>query len=588
MMRPVPPSDPQALRRHQARYLLASRSALVAGVFTLLVAALLALNFAQRQSTDPLEHPELAALKVRLAAEPRSSALKTQIRQLDQELRAEYFRYQSRAHAGAWLLLGGAVVFLVSIFGMTTLHPSAPQPLRGLERDARQWSEPRRARWAVGLLGAAVIGGLALIAVLVSAPALPDSSDAAAGAVAASGQASPEAPIDETAIARNWPRFRGPDGSGRAADGGIPATWDVSSGENVLWKSPIPLPGVGSPIVWENLVVVTGAEKDQRAVYGLDAATGKLLWTGRGERIAESPAEAPEVMEDTGFAAPTPATDGQRVYAIFANGDLIAFTLKGQRVWARALGMPANGYGHAASLLVWKDLLLVPWDQSENGRLFALDAATGKTVWEEPREVHCSWTTPVVAKLAGGDALITAAAPKVIAYGLPKGEETWSVEGLEGELGSSPVWDGQHVFAVGTDSNLLAIEPGAHGSARVAWKTDKDLPDITSPLSDGERLWLLTTQGRVTCLAAKDGTEFYGQELDASFFASPTLVGERVLLISASGKAFWLASGAEYRLLGTAEFGEKVHASPALAGGRLFVRGERHLFCIAPRGGPKP
>lgn len=588
MIRPVPPSDPKALRRHQAHYRLACRSALVAGVFTLLLVALLALNFARRLRSDPLEHPELVALKVQLAAQPRSNELKTQIRQLDQNLRAEYFRYQARAHAGAWLLLGGAAVFLLSVFGMATLKPVAPQPLRGPERDARQWNEPRRARWAVGLLGAAAIGGLALLAVLVTVPALPEASGAAAGPAAAAEHASPATPVDEAAFARNWPRFRGPDGSGRVPDNDIPATWNVSSGENVQWKTPIPLPGVGSPIVWENLVVVTGADKDQRAVYGLDAATGKLLWTGRADRIAGSPAEAPEVMEDTGFAAPTPATDGQRVYAIFANGDLIAFTLKGQRVWARALGLPANGYGHAASLLVWKDLLLVPWDQSENGRLLALDATTGKTAWEEPREVHCSWTTPVIAKLAGSETLVTAAAPKVIAYGLPKGEEVWSVEGLDGELGSSPIWDGQRLFAVGTDSNLLAIEADADGSAHVAWKTDQDLPDITSPLSDGERLWLLTTQGLLSCYAAEDGRKRYTQELDGNFFASPTLIGERLLLIADSGQAFWIAASDAYQQLGTATFNEKVHASPAVAGGRLFVRGEHHLFCIAARGGAKP
>ena len=156
------------------------------------------------------------------------------------------------------------------------------------------------------------------------------------------------------AIGRNWPRFRGPGGLGISAYTNVPSSWNGITGEGVLWKTPVPLAGQNSPIVWENRVFLTGASEDEREVYCFDADSGELLWQRAVADVPGSPSEPPEVDDVTGFAAPTAVTDGKRVYAIFANGDLACFDFDGKRLWAMSLGNPdnlyVNGHGVDSSL----------------------------------------------------------------------------------------------------------------------------------------------------------------------------------------------------------------------------------------------
>ncbi len=173
-------------------------------------------------------------------------------------------------------------------------------------------------------------------------------------------------------------------------------------------------------------------------------------------------AEPPEVMEDTGFAAPTAATDGRRVFAIFANGDIAGFTVDGKRLWARSLGTPENMYGHATSLTMWRNRVIVVFDQADakagKSKIMALDATTGEPVWSTPSAVANSWVSPIVIKHQGREQIITSADPWVIAYDPATGKELWQAKCMRGDVAPSPVYANDLVY-VACDQTCIAAHP---------------------------------------------------------------------------------------------------------------------------------
>ncbi|MEI9892971.1 MAG: PQQ-binding-like beta-propeller repeat protein [Chthoniobacter sp.] len=202
----------------------------------------------------------------------------------------------------------------------------------------------------------------------------------------------------------NWPRFRGPDGGGVSAQAATPATCDMKSGANIAWTiawtTPVPMPGFSSPVAWGDRVFLSGGDEAKREVLCFDAASGKQLWETSVPKTEGSPDEPPTVPEQCGMAAATVATDGRRVYAMFANATLAAFTFDGTLVWSKFLSVAKNPYGHAASLLTWQDRVIVQVDQGEPddklSKIYAFDGATGAIAWQQARPVGASWATPIV------------------------------------------------------------------------------------------------------------------------------------------------------------------------------------------------
>jgi len=572
-------------------------TSLVSGLFCAVVLLLLAINYAHDRRADPLDSDELRGLKTQLLKRPKDNELKAKIRALDAQLRDEYFRRQARAIQGAWLLLAGGACFFLALrvaAGFKPVPPDLPKQADEAESLARAAT---RARWTVAILSALVVAGFAA---LLCGPYA--SIPSATGNTGPENTAAAEPPPKDEDMGRNWPRFRGPDGLGISPHPNVPSRWNGKTGENIRWKVEVPLPGASSPVVWDNRIFLTGAQETQREVYCFDTETGALAWKA-SISTPVTPKQPPKVSKETGLAACTPAADGRRVYVIFGNGDLAAFDFNGKQVWARSLGNPNNRYGHAASLLTYQNLLIVPWDQKTNGKLLALDSATGKTVWETPRGLDCAWTTPVIAPGPSEKLIITAANPKVVAYNLAKGKEVWSVSGIEGDVAASPVFGQGLVFVASAHAKALAIKTDGQGDVtktHVAWSADDGLPDTASPLTDGQRLWLVTDSGVLTCYSAPDGKKLYEQDLEEGCYASPSLAGRRLILFTMSGVAIFVDPGKVFKELGRAALGEKeiaeektkaeekekpkakekVFASPAFQDGRIYVRGDKHLYCI--------
>ena len=397
-------------------------------------------------------------------------------------------------------------------------------------------------------------------------------------------------PPTEEEVANAWPRFRGPGGLGVSAYTNLPTTWDGETGEGILWKTAVPLAGNSSPIVWGKRVFLTGATEEERTVYCFDADTGEILWETNAPGEPEGTAEPPEVGETTGFAACTPATDGRRVYAMFANGDVVGVDFDGNVVWSRSFGVPKNVYGHAASLAVHEDLVLVQMDQGgkddDLSKLMALQAETGETVWETIRKVPNSWTTPIVIQSGGKSQIITAADPWVISYSATDGKELWRAECLQADVGPSVTYADGFVFSANEFPGATAIrvpEPGGTAEAEIVWEADIGAPDCASPLVAGDLVLLLASYGTLTCYNAKEGVDPLWEEDfdDSSFTSSPTLVGDRVYMFGEEGRAYILEPTAdECKRIAEAQLGEGCVTSPACQDGRIYIRGEQHLFCI--------
>lgn len=408
------------------------------------------------------------------------------------------------------------------------------------------------------------------------------------------GEKAPEPPTypSPEEVRKNWPRFRGPEGLGISVHTNVPASWNGKTGEGVLWRARVPLKGASSPVIWGDRVFLTGADKERREVYCFGANSGKLLWQRRVENVPTGGLALPEVWDDKTYAAATPVTDGRRIYAAFANADLVCFDFEGTQVWARGLGPLKNDYGHASSLAMYRNLLLVQLDQAKlkdgrsRSKLMALDAATGQTVWETRRPVPESWSTPIVISIAGRGQIITCANPWVIAYGALTGGEIWRVKCLGGNIVPSPIYADGLVYVAMEGADLVAIKPDGQGDVtetRVVWRAEGDLPSICSPLYARGLLFLLVSSGILTCWNARDGKMLWEKDVEVSVVSSPSLVGDRIYMFSDEGVAVIFKAGAEYEEIDRPELGEHCQASPAFLDGRIYVRGEQHLFCIGQK-----
>ena len=363
----------------------------------------------------------------------------------------------------------------------------------------------------------------------------------------------------------------------------LPTNWNAATGVNVRWQTAMPLPGMSSPVVWSNSVFLTGADEASNCVYRFDADTGKLLWSAIIKVAGGARPAPPKVGDDTGLSAPTPATDGRRVYTLFPNGEVAAFDFAGKQVWARNIGPLENNYGYAASLALYQDHLLIQVDrgvvEDNQSKLLALDAATGKDLWQKPRAVAGSWSSPTIIEVDGKPQLLTAAAPLLLAYNPLDGAELWHVACLESDVAPSPVCFSNMIVAVAPNTAIFGVRPGA---SNFTWKAENGVPDATSPVSDGQRFYLVDSEGMVTCGDLQTGKAKWQHEIEDHFYASPVIAGDKLVLLSRKGVAYLLRPGDKFELLGKGEVGkeEECGATPAPLGHRLYIRGKLHLFCI--------
>ncbi|MDP3180447.1 MAG: PQQ-binding-like beta-propeller repeat protein, partial [Bacteroidota bacterium] len=355
-----------------------------------------------------------------------------------------------------------------------------------------------------------------------------------------------------------------------------------AGGKNVVWKVKVPKSGYSSPIIWGNQLFVTGADAQARMVYCYDKNTGKLMWEAAADNIQGSPASAPKVTADTGLAAPTMATDGRAVFAIFGTGDVVALDMSGKRLWARNLGVPDNHYGHSSSLIIYKDKLLIQYDTNRSGKLLALDTQTGTTAWETARASKVSWSSPILVNTGSRTEVILTTNPNVNGYDPQTGKELWNIACLSGEVGPSAGYADGMAFAANEYAKLVGIKIGG-GTPEIVWEADEFLPEVSSPLAVNGLLYIATTYGVFACLDAKTGEKHWEQEYGDAFYSSPIYADGKVYITDMSGKTHIVKATKEYQKIGTPELGEKAVCSPVFADGKVYLRGMNNLYCLGTK-----
>jgi outer membrane protein assembly factor BamB len=590
---------------------IARAAAWVSGIFSLVACIFLIMQQVQSMVDDPLNDPTLKVMRAQIAKDQSNQQLRDSVRALHLMTRRAFFTNQELMRATGLLTLFGVAIFLASAKTYVELRLRLPVPQGQAPREGGA-AERSAGRWAVAA-GAGLIVVVTLTSVFLSPPDFnllgPKPAEGAVGAAAA--PAPPEAPskAEPTAAAPAkaeapkpapapapaaeaavkieppplgaWPAFRGPGGNGVAAHAKAPLTWNGQTGENILWKVPVPKTGTNSPIVWGDKVFVAGADDQTRDVYAYDAKTGKLLWTAPTGLVSGT---LPKVMEGTTFAASTLTTDGERVYAVFATGDLVAFAAAdGKKVWGRNLGAFKNSYGHSSSLILYGGRLLVQFDHEAGGHLMGFDARTGNPVWDEKREVkQSSWASPIVVNTGSRTEAILSAKPFVMSHDPLSGKLLWKVECMDGEIAPSPAYAAGRVFLANEGAAAIALQLGPE--PKVLWKYEENLPDVSSPVATEKYVLMAASGGTVTCLDAATGKKIWAQEFDDGFYASPVIVGDRVYLMDKKGVTVVFRLGDQYEKLALNPLGEKATCTPAIPEGRIYFRSEKNLYCVGKDG----
>lgn len=611
-----------------------NRIAISAGVFSFVICILLIANYLQFNKLDPINTEAVNILVERLNENPADENLRQEIRAFDLLVRKAYFTNQWQIRTGGYLLLIGVAIVIIAMQILSSARKIQPVISDDQGTDYLLSQKNTRKWITIGGSGIVIISlFFAFLAhnklsdtftnaaiesdpgVEISQKAKPDpekqpkevvtnsqnetkdvsqtptdpvSKESIVSSDSLSTQSEttkksiseitddPELP-EKNDVPDNFPAFRGNGGNGIAFQKNIPINWDGSSGDNILWKTPVPGKGYNSPVIWGDKLFFSTASATEREVFCYDRHNGKLLWKATVDNIKGSPAEAPKVT-DSGHAAPTMTTDGERVYAIFSNGDVIGFDMDGNRVWARNLGVPDNHYGHSSSLIMYNDILIIQYDHFISKSVMGLSGKTGETMWETKRDVKISWASPVLVNTGNRYEVMLVSDPSVASYDPETGKELWSIDCIFGEVGPSVAYSDGIVFALNEYATMVAIKLGKQ--PEILWEDDEYLSDIPTPVATDKYLFVPTSYGVVACYDTKTGEKYWEQDFDNGFYSSPIIVEDRVYLLDREGVMRIFKVEKEYISVGEPELGESTVTTPAFADGRIYIKGSRNLYCI--------
>jgi outer membrane protein assembly factor BamB len=545
---------------------------LICGIFIATISLLLLFGAWHVQRLDPVQMPLLDHLQAQITAEPGNEKLKEQARQLDLVLRRDVFDFYAKKELGARFILAAGLVMVVAITALRRLRP----PAESIDptKTAQVWAAaPAR----LGIGATATLGCTALVLSAWTDRSLEPLKQAqinpnppAVVAADADSQA-PGSDIATAAAAElesqevHWAAFRHV--AGRGIDQAENPPTNLGD-DHQLWSTALPKPGFASVIAVGDQVFTCGGDDDACFLYALNADSGELNW----EVEIPAPSDNGELMvADSGYAAPTPCSDGKRIFANAVIGTVIATDLQGNMLWTRDLGTPTINYGYSSSLVHHNGKVFVQWDTDFGCKVLALDAENGETVWETERDVMASWASPIVTDTEP-PVLVLIADPHLAGYNPETGEQLWKYEEIFGEVGPSPSYGAGIVVGCQDGSSLLAVDPV---SGEQKWlNEDLDLPDTSSPLvTTTGRVYVPVTWGLLSCVDATSGEKLWEHEYDNSIWSSPIQVGELIYLCDRGGFLHVFKDSAEgYQEVASTSIDRDIVATPAIVDQRLYIR----------------
>jgi len=419
----------------------------------------------------------------------------------------------------------------------------------------------------------------------------------------------------------NWPQFRGPNASG-VSETAAPVTWNIESGENIRWQTPVPGLGHASPIVWGGRIYVAtavkpGAKPELRTgLYGdigsytelephqwrllcLDKADGKILW----DTLALESVPRTKRHTKSTHCNSTPATDGERIVTIFGSEGLYCFDMAGRELWHKELGRMDSGYyamtntswGFASSPVLHDGKIIVQCDVLSGQFLAAFDAKDGHELWRTPRQEVPTWCTPVIASTPARTEIVVNGWKEIGGYDFATGAQLWTLNGGGDVPVASPIVAGNYAIltsAHGKYHPMRAVRLDATGditplnvddtNAAVVWAHARKGNYLETPIAVGGLLWG-DLDGVVTCFDAKTGAIQYNERIGGGgqgFTASPVAAGGKIYFTGEQGDVFVLPAAKHFEVLATNQVGGICLSTPAVSEGTLYFRTTEKLVAI--------
>lgn len=414
----------------------------------------------------------------------------------------------------------------------------------------------------------------------------------------------------------NWAQWRGPYDNGVAAAGDPPLEWSETT--NIKWKSEIPGVGHATPIIWKDQIILLSAVQTDRKVeptesgegqedrewmkprstnyvhkfmvISVDRNTGKIQWqTSVREELPYS-----HTHEFGSWASNSPVTDGEFIYAYFGSHGLYCLNFQGELIWEHDLGRMDKhmSFGEGSSPVLYKDQLIVLRDHQGQSMLHVLDKTTGEIIWEVERDENTSWSTPLVIEYNGVVQLITNATNRIRSYNLKTSKVLWECTGMTRNVIPQPLYDKGTVYLMSgfrgyalLAISLLRASGDITGSDAILWSYDKNTPYTPNPIiMDGLLYFLKTNNGYLSCLDARDGTEYYANvklEGIKNIFTSPVGVKDRIYIAGTNGAFAVVKTGKTFEVLAQNILDDQFFASPVILDDTLFLRGVKALYCVS-------
>ncbi len=550
-----------------------NRVSLAAGIFTVVIAITMLFSLIQIKIINPLDTPALQSVKAQFDSNPDSKELAEQVRAVDLMSRKAYFSSRWQVETGSYLLLAGAVVFVL----FQRLVAGSGKPVRSFQPDRPDIISEKVSNRRYLMISACAVTILAIISSFVLRSDLPAPGRASA-AEETEGQSSSGAEM--TVISDvNYPFFRGEGSRGIAGGEGFPTEWNGPEGKNIKWKTAVPRLGKSSPVIWGDKLFLTGAGDGKLEVYCFDKESGELLWTGSATDFPGASTEEPETDAEAGMAVPTAAVAEEEVCAVFGNGNLVCFDHDGKLKWAKSLGVPENIYGFSASLVIYDKFLLVQYDGQNKFTISGYDLETGDLKWETPRSGRLVNSSPVLAVLDGQPQVLINGNPNVSSYDPVSGKELWSLPGVSGDVAPSVAVNSKMVFTGVDYYSVVALKPGKNGS--VVWSDNTFTPEVSSPVANEKCLFVTTGYGDVACYNSETGDTLWSHYFKESFYASPIICDNKVWMLDRTGTMHIVEAGGKLNIISSSPLGERTDCTPAFSEKKIYIKGKENLYCIS-------
>ena len=390
--------------------------------------------------------------------------------------------------------------------------------------------------------------------------------------------------LASTALAGEWPGWRGPTGDGIVPDSNAPLEWSLE--KDLKWKVKVPGKGHASPVIWGDALFLVSADEEsgERMLIRLNLKSGKTVWK---KIVLEAPIE--KVHRKNSRASSTPVTDGSSIFVSFLDQEkmfIAAYDFNGNKLWEKRPGIFSSIHGYCSSPVIWKDKVIINGDHDGNAYIVALDSTTGNEVWKTARPNKTrSYCTPLLRTIGGRNQLILSGSKSIASYDPDSGKQHWIIDGPTDQFVASLVYDDKYLYMTCgfPTKHMMAIDPTGSGNVsktHVVWHTRKDASYVPSPVVVGQFYLAVSDSGTATCRKAREGELLWKQKLGREHSASLIVLRDHVVFSSEKGVITVVKPAKDFQQVARMELGEPLWASPVIADDQWFLRGEEHLFCI--------